>query len=241
MNLSLVKKQPAVLVLLSLILLNIACHKDSVLPDDRVQKNYFPLRTGQYTVYEVDSVTFDDVTMTSDTVRYQIKELLDTSFIDNTGNTAFRINRMRRKDDADTWTTMDIWSACLTGDMAEKVEENLRFIKLLFPVEEGKNWKGNRYINPSGNLSYLANWDYVYSDVNTVKYVNIGTFDSTVTVTAQNIENLVQKDLEQEIYAADFGLIYKISQHVSKQNVVNSWEHPEKGYIIRMKIKEFHR
>lgn len=234
------KQLPATVVLLFFFLLNISCNKDSMLPEDKVQEDYFPLRTGQYAVYDVDSVTFDDVTMTSDTVRFQLKEFLDTSFIDNSGNTAYRINRMRRKDDADTWTTMDIWSASLSGNTAEKVEENLRFIKLLFPVEEGKSWNGNAYISTTGSLSYLAGWDYVYADVNTIKHVNGTAYDSTVTVTAQNIENLVQKDLEQEIYAVHFGLIYKISQHVSKQNVVNSWAHPEKGYIITMRIREFH-
>ncbi len=240
-DLSLYKKLPATVALLFLFLLNVSCNKDSILPDGKVQKDYFPLRVGQYAIYDVDSITFNDVTMTSDTVRYQLKELLDTSFIDNSGDTAYRINRMRRNSDADVWETADMWSAALTGNTAEKIEENLRFIKLLFPAEDGKSWNGNAHINTEGTLSYLANWNYVYSDVNTIKYINGSAYDSTVTVTAQDIENLVQKDLEQEIYAARFGLIYKISQHVSKQNVAGSWAHPEKGYIIRMKIREFHR
>jgi len=230
-----------VLVLLFVILLSASCKKDSILPTEETQTDYFPLRVGQYAIYDMDSITFHDITMTSDTVSRQIKEWLDTSFIDNAGNVAYRIVRMMRKNESDSWKTTDMWTANLTKNTAEKVEENLRFIKMIFPVKDGLSWNGNAYISPTRELGYLFDWKYVYSDVNLKKSINTITYDSTVTVTAQDIENLVQKDLEQEIYAAGYGLIYKISQHVNKQNVANSWDHPERGYIIKMKLREFHR
>lgn len=236
------KRTAAYFFLLSLfVLVIVSCHKDNpIQPSSSFQTDYYPLRVGQYAIFDVDSIRFFDVTLTSDTAHYQIKELLDSMFTDNTGKPAFRVNRMKRKNDSATWETTDIWTTNLTPTTAEKVEENQRFIKLLFPVADGKSWNGNAYINTTGNLAYLANWNYTYSDVNVSKHINIATFDSTVTVTAEDEQNLIQKDFEQEIYGARKGLLYKISEHVSKQNVANGWDKPEKGYIIKMSIREFH-
>ena len=107
-----------------------------------------------------ERLSFDDVTLTSDTIHYQVKEELDSTFIDDTGNQAYRIERSRRNDTASFWTITDIWYCNLTSSTAEKVEENLRFIKLSFPMFKNKTWAGNKYIHPWDVTDYLNGWNY---------------------------------------------------------------------------------
>lgn len=121
-----------------------ACKKSSIDPVP-IDQSYFPLTTGKYIIYDVDSIVFSDFFDTTDTAHYQLMELVDSSFLDASNQEAFRIIRSRRSTPVDDWVVTDIWSANLTENTAEKVEENLRFVKLNFPVLLDKNGKEQSY------------------------------------------------------------------------------------------------
>ncbi|MEI7801844.1 MAG: hypothetical protein WCI97_04310 [Bacteroidota bacterium] len=217
-----------------------SCKKDPITSAKDEGAKYFPLEVGRYTIYNVDSIHFNDVTMLSDTTHFQIKEAVTSSFADSTGGTTFIITRTRRMNDTLNWIDDNIWSASVTKTRAEKTEENLRFLKMIFPITENTSWNGNQYIDTSNGLGNYFGWIYNYSDVNKTFDLGFMIMDSTVTVTEQDNENLIQKDLEREVYAKNSGMVYRIQEHVSKQNVSTPWTNPEKGTIVIMTAKEIH-
>ncbi len=217
-----------------------SCRKVPITPTSDESVKYFPLQLGRYIIYDVDSINYNDVTMTSDTTHFQIKEVISSSFADSTGGITFIINRYRRANDTLIWFEINEWSATVNKSRAEKTEENLRFVKMIFPINDGAKWSGNQYIDTSNGLENYFDWEYKYSEVHVGKFQNGLTFDSTVTVSELDNENLIEKDLEQEVYAKNLGLVYRIQEHVSKQNVSTPWTNPEKGTKVTMIAKEIH-
>ena len=222
------------------VLLLSSCKKDPITSANDEGAKYFPLEVGRYIIYNVDSIHFNDVTMLSDTTHFQIKEAVTSSFADSAGGTTFIITRTRRMNDTLNWFDDNIWSATVTKSRAEKTEENLRFVKMVFPITDGAKWSGNQYIDTSNGLDKYYGWEYKYSEVNKPFDLGIYIIDSTVTVTEQDNENLIEKDLEKEVYVKNSGMIYRIQEHVSKQNVSTPWTNPEKGTIVIMTAKEIH-
>jgi hypothetical protein len=221
-----------------LLLLTLAACKKETLDYKLFGKEYFPLQTGKYIIYSVDSIYFYDVTMTSDTFHYQLMEMVDSTITDAFGNVTYVIKRYVRPDDASDWTLKRIWSAMLYSDRAEKQEENLRFIKLHFPVILNKSWRGNAYIPVDSVHIYKPDWVYTYKTLDTTLNLNQQVLDSCIVVQQLNDQNQIEKHIEREIYQKGTGLVYKESIHVGRQTIDPlNWK-PEKGRIVIYKFLE---
>ena len=217
-------------VIFFLILITSSC-QDSPVEPVPFDTSYFPLSTGKFIIYEVDSIVMSDFFNTTDTVHYQLMEAVDSAYTDAGGRQAFRIVRSRLDSLNGAWRIIDVWSANVTETTAEKVEENLRFIKLSFPVLLNKTWAGNSYINTDSPLVYLDDWEYKYTDVNEAFDTYAGTFDSVITVLQHEDINAIQTVLYQEKYAKQVGMIYKEEQNFETQ----PGSYPN-GYILKMMI-----
>ena len=217
-------------VIFFLILITSSC-QDSPVEPVPFDTSYFPLSTGKFIIYEVDSIVMSDFFNTTDTVHYQLMEAVDSAYTDAGGRQAFRIIRSRLDSLNGAWRIIDVWSANVTETTAEKVEENLRFIKLSFPVLLNKTWAGNSYINTDSPLVYLDDWEYKYTDVNETFDTYAGTFDSVITVLQHEDINAIQTVLYQEKYAKQVGMIYKEEQNFETQ----PGSYPN-GYILKMTI-----
>ncbi|MCY7410871.1 MAG: hypothetical protein LH473_11400 [Chitinophagales bacterium] len=208
-----------------------SCKKNSEEPI-AIDKSYFPLQSGKYIIYDVDSIGYSDFFDSTFVSKYQIKEEIDSAFIDNEGNAAYRIYRSRRNTDTDSWVITDVWSANLTDYTAEKVEENLRFIKQYFPIQINRQWYGNAKIQTTGSLSFLDGWKYEYTEIHAPLTINSLYFDSTITVTQHNEVNFIAQKIYIEKYAKNVGLIYKFEDSLSIQQDTS-------GRIVTMMVKEF--
>ena len=217
-------------VIFFLILITSSC-QDSPVEPVPFDTSYFPLSTGKFIIYEVDSIVMSDFFNTTDTVHYQLMEAVDSAYTDAGGRQAFRIIRSRLDSLNGAWRIIDVWSANVTETTAEKVEENLRFIKLSFPVLLNKIWAGNSYINTDSPLVYLDDWEYKYTDVNETFDTYAGTFDSVITVLQHEDINAIQTVFYQEKYAKQVGMIYKEEQNFETQ----PGSYPN-GYILKMTI-----
>jgi len=56
-----------------------SCKKDETVPD--LGYGYYPAAIGTYVVYDVDSFVYNDFTHKIDTFQFQVKEIIDSSFI----------------------------------------------------------------------------------------------------------------------------------------------------------------
>jgi len=206
-------------------------------------------------VYDVDSIVYDitggsgiDVITNS----IQVKEEITDSFPDNEGRILYRIDRFERKDDTEEWRIKDVWTATVTDRQAERTEENLRFIKMVFPVSENTNpWNGNKYIDENTVISVAGesifvfkNWLYEYREINGSLNVGPFTFDDVVTVYQADEENFIELRRSYEQYAKGVGLVKREILILDTQCIAacmdDTWEEKaEKGFIVRQTIREY--
>ena len=196
----------AIAILCSFLLAASACHKKKTeaLPD--LGYSYFPVNIGYWVVYEVDSTGWNNGVKTH--VQYQLKEIIESQFTDNTGKPAQRIERYKRylndsiPYDSLAWNMAEVWTGNLTPKTAERVEDNQRFLKLIFPPKEGDSWNG--YI-----FTAFSPWTFRYAKTD-VAATHTFTFDSTLTVTQTGLNDpVVYSQYCEEQYARHVGLIYK--------------------------------
>ncbi|CAN5355918.1 hypothetical protein BH09BAC5_BH09BAC5_12770 [soil metagenome] len=193
-------------VLLSAFFLFHACKKDEKVPD--AGYSYFPDNIGHWCIYEVDSTVYDDFNHDTVYYHYQIKEVIESYFTDNSGRKAMRVERYKRNY-VDSipyenlpWNLSRVWTFTKTNSTAEKVEENERFVRLTFVPRFGKKWDGNEF-------NTIGNWNYEYESVDVPFSVNAMSFDSTCTIKQKDETNLLNRRYYIERYARNVGMIEK--------------------------------
>ncbi|HRH61843.1 MAG TPA: hypothetical protein PLI68_00820 [Bacteroidia bacterium] len=197
-------KNKLLLTLVYIALIVTACKKDKAVEAVDIGYNYFPVEVGRYVVYQVDSISYNDffTPVKIDTAHFQLKEVIESVFTDNEGRESERIERYVRYADTLPWSLRDVWYQTRSTTKDEKVEENVRFIRLTFPTRNNQKWNGNA-------LNTIGTYSYEYKSVDTKKTVNGNVFDSTLTVNQILDSNLIEKKYQVEIYAKNVGMIYK--------------------------------
>lgn len=206
-----------------------ACKKDTndyVAPE--IGHKYAGLTLGKYVVYDVDSLFYDDFTASVDTAIYQIKELVAEAYTDLEGEQAFKINRYRRNHDTLAWVLIDVWNAKLTQTNFQKAEENVRFVKLIFPVGNGKVWNGN-------SMNTMAEWEYEYESIDQPENVGGNPLAKVLTVNQLENINLIEEQQFLEKYAENVGLVYKKSKDLVRDNLSSPW----RGYDVTYTLKSY--
>jgi hypothetical protein len=208
-----------------------SCKKDPG-PAFDMGYNYFPDEIGTYVVYNVDSIFYDDRYTPSkkDTFKFQIKEKIQSVFNDSEGRPTMRLERSVKYFNADmdyalmNWKLKDVWIQNKTKRTAEKVEEDVRYIKLAFPVTSDKKWNGNAYnTNPEEN--------YSYNFIDLARTVGNIRFDSVLQVDQHNETNLISQIISEEKYARNVGMIYKKVIDVDSQYPASWNSNPPLPYL----------
>lgn len=190
--------------------------------------DYFPLTVGKYITYRLDSTVLTQFGADTAVHSYKVKDLVDAEIADNTGRKAYRVFRSITDTGAIApFIPNNTFTVTPEGtDWIEYVENNLRFMKLRFPLMNDFQWKGNSFIDASSissSVRYLYDWDYTYQNIGQPFTVNGRTFDNTITVLQRNEEfpegdfdpsqPYKQWDYSIEVYAKGVGLIYKNFDH----------------------------
>jgi hypothetical protein len=181
--------------------------KESIEPPD-TGAAYYPATIGKYIVYDVDSIVFDEFNYDSTHYKYQIKEKLEEEYTDAQGRTAIKLVRYIKKYNsaitfsAMPWVIKDVWQVNVSKTNVEVVEENVRFIKLTFPVKQSNSWNGNLY-------NTMDEWEYTYTYIDKAQSFNNLSFDKVALVTQMNFPTKISRDYYIEKYAKDAGLVYR--------------------------------
>ncbi|MBC7409312.1 MAG: hypothetical protein H7339_13055 [Arcicella sp.] len=199
-----------ILVLFSLFLLFACDNINSNLPPPQDGGKFFYPKIGQSVVYDVEETEYE-LTGKFTLKTYQLKEVNVSTFNDLDGKKAMRIERYRRENDAQKWTIDSIFTAKKEVDKVLKIENNVTYIKMSFPMKEGLKWNGNAY-NSFGNDSYEM------KKVNQLFQINGQKFSNSVTVVQQNDSTLVDLKRRREVYSEGIGLIYQEKINVSYCN-----------------------
>ena len=224
------------LLLLLGILFFTSCKKESAQFEITPISDYAPLTVGKYITYNLDSLVYLSFGTVEAHKLYEVKYLTADSLRDNMGRKAFRIIRYIRTLPGGTFTPDNTFLAMNTGTGFEFTENNLRYLKLVQPIQDGKTWKGNSAIDVTSlgsDLQYLSDWDYTYALTDQPKTIGKFNLPATVTVNQRdesfnlpvilpgpgvtNPTNIASKDFSQEIYAKGIGMIYRKFLHYEYQ------------------------
>ncbi len=240
----------------SIILIFQCCKSKSTFEDFNVEfgYEYFPVEIGKYQTYIVDSIVYDIDEM-GETItigsRTFVKYVIADTITDNLDRPGFKVERYERKSDSLDWDIKDIWAVVLTDDGAEWIEENMRFLKMVFPLREGLEWDGNRYIDittiipiAGESVEVFKSWSYEALTIDESEQIGDFTFENVATISQANSENLIELRQSEEKYAKGIGLVYRTMKILDTQCIIDcagwTWEDKaEKGFILTQQIIDY--
>lgn len=202
-----------------------SCKKESTTLDTASVGDYFPLQVGKYITYDLDSTVFTNFNQNITIRHYQAKYQVEDTTTDNLGRKGFIIYRYLRSDSTQGWSIDNVFTAYNTGKSIEFNEDNLRFIKLVMPIDEGFSWKGNSYLPiypypmyQSTGTSSTEDWNYIYDSIGVPLTINSVTISNTLKVNevddslgdpSLQPNEYAYKTYSVEKYGKGIGLIYR--------------------------------
>jgi hypothetical protein len=202
--------------------------------------DYYPLEAGKYIIYQVDSTVFTEIPKDTINYAYQVKEKIADSYIDEKGMNAIRLERYVKwfnpnvSYDQLAWKIKDVWVIRASDKQIEVQESNVRFVKLIFPIQEKATWNGNA-------ANTLGQQAYIYDSIENPEVINQLYLDKVLKVKQLDNVNLIEGHLASEKFAKGIGLVAKFQAHV-KGNTVQAgktvFERIESGLIYKQVIVE---
>lgn len=249
--------------LLLFIMLSIlwACEKHNTeLVDVDYGYEYFPLDIGANWTYAVDSLVFDPGLSGTDTSRSQsfLREVIVDTLLSNTGTIQYRVEQSWRATDTADWQILKVLTLEREEQRALRTEDNLKFIKLTFPLKEGNSWDGNAFLDAQikiaiagEQLEFFKNWSYQVLSFEELIQLGSLSFADVVSVQNADDENLIERRYAFEQYARGIGLVYRALTVLDTQCEICcnsdfalceslSWENKaEKGVIITQALIDY--
>ena len=183
------------------VLLLTACERIEETPSEFPGPEYFPLQKGAFIIYKVDSTRIIQNVETN--FLFELRVSVVDSFVNGEGNTTYILQREKRTNSSSPWKLAGTWSAWKSVSKAVLTEGNESFVKLQFPLAEGKSWDGNA-------LNSLKGFDRC--DGNDCDEYVITALEPELTVTlGSDTDILVRQDVRVEKYVRNVGLVYKES------------------------------
>ena len=222
------KLRPVFLILLCLVIVVTSCKKTIHLPATSLTDYFLTLQAGKYATYRLDSLNFYYYGQLDTVTSYLAKDSVESSFVDGSGNTAWYVTRYLSDTTGSSWYATETYTVTPSQQKIEMTEENLRFIKLAFPMQEAFSWTGNTYLpyapyqdffdySDDSHLT-LGNWNYTYHSVNKPYTLGSQSWDSTLTVLQENDSinvpildpnSFASRTYWSETYAKHIGLVYR--------------------------------
>ena len=219
-----------------------------------MKEAYYPLEVGKYITYSVDSIRYSSTSggdIEIDTSTFQWREMIVDTFRDGESRLVYEVERMRRNNGSQDWSLVNVLSITKTADRVEWVEDNRRFVKMLFPLKLEDTSNVFQYfdefelVSVNGEvIEAFKGWEYLVDELDIPSSVNSFSFDSTSTVSYANSENVIELRVAKEQYAKNIGLVtkeYKILDTQCIEDCIGmSWEEKaEQGFILRMKMIDY--
>jgi hypothetical protein len=192
---------------LTLLVLVNSCKLQTIDPENvDLGYDYYPLEVGRYIIYDQHDLIYNSL-VTIDTT-YHVKEVIHDSYMEGNEKKFIVYHYAKKTTDTDWPIQPDsVWTVVNTSNQLIRGESNIDYIKLVFPVKEGKTWNGNAK-NTMGEITSSDKF-YKMSDLNKAYTAPNGVvYETTMKVTIANQEDaIVSKDIRYDIYAKGVGFV----------------------------------
>lgn len=180
-------------------LATISCNETQEANPESLGYEYYPLKVGQFSIYDVEEIRY--LISGFDTTIYQLRETIFDS-IPSADRITYLLRRDVRPDAMSDWVSDSVWSVTRTTTNLSITENNIPFIKLTFPVSDGRQWDGN-------SLNTRSAITYYYQSLS-AQIIDSISLDNHIRVIIEDIEeNVTGVDLRSELYVNGIGLIEK--------------------------------
>ena len=190
----------------------ISCEKDDSNNIENIDYSYYPITVGNYLIYDITEINIDKPLEIYDTTEYQLKEIVESEYIGLSGKTEYRLERYIRLNETSSWQIYDIWIVYIDNNIVVKVEENISYVKMTFPVVDENSWNGNSF-------NTLDKTDYTITGINYSDSINSNYLDSLLRVEQINEESLIDKKEFYEVYMKNVGLVEKFEININSQPI----------------------
>lgn len=200
-----------------------ACNESEFEPVD-FGYEYYPIKTGSWIEYQVDSIVHNGTDTPNDTFSFRVREVIGEPFGDLARRASYVIER-HKIDSNGNWFIQRVDAVNKLTTRVERLEDNQRFVKLVFPAEQDKEWNGN-------SVNSLSREDYFYEYVGESDRLNNRSFRETAKIIQfDQSDPIVRTYYGEERYAKNVGLIYKRFIHIELQ--------PDSGLDLTMQVLDY--
>lgn len=204
-----------------------SCKKDSYESNKRdIGLSYENFNLKSSITYKTTEIIYDDFNNTIDTLRYELKEINDTIFKDNLGRLSARIYRFKRDSKIKPWQFINAVYKSIDNFSFERIDNNKRQIKLTFPLSTDVIWNVNQ-------LNQDATINVYYEFIHNKQTLQLFTFDSTLLIKTNKVNNPIREREYEEIYAKNIGLVFK------KEVFIDKFNNTSRGFKINQEIIEY--
>jgi len=236
------------LLYLLLIITVAACSNDNSEEGLITSSPYFPLEQGKYIDYAITEVIYSDNGATKDTLSYFLREETVANRPNSEGEDEYIIDRLTKTTEEAPWVYQESWRALFSENQVLRIEDNLTFVKINLPIENGDTWDGNSFFDPltlikigGQELEYYKGWTSIIEQTSTPVIVGSRQFDNAINISLANTENRIEIREASEIYASGIGLVSKVIRVLDTQCFQGCdnipWEEKaEKGHIFSQHI-----
>ncbi|MBC5773329.1 hypothetical protein H8S95_04570 [Pontibacter sp. KCTC 32443] len=186
----------------------VSCDESDVTPDPVARGlNFYPLEVGDYKIYDVTDIHYQNNKPTE--TRFQMREWVADSFLDQTNTLTYKIIRSVRPNAESVWVDDSVMVVTKNNSSVILTKDNTKYVKLVFPVKNGKTWEAdafnNNYVNDDEREKHTyAGLDQPYT-------LDELVYDSTVTVIqGEPLNTVINFDDRKEVYARGIGKIYRL-------------------------------
>lgn len=169
-------------------------------------KEYYPLKVGQYTEYGVTQINHKEL-VDDDTMEFFLRQEI-TGVEEGGQYPVYRLELSKRNTLNSQWQVDSVWTVRDEGNRLVQAENNVPFVKMIFPLQEGLNWDGNSF-----NIRNVEEYEamnigqaYILGPINNIPE---NSFENTLTIIQHDSYTLIDQDSRREVYAAGVGLIHK--------------------------------
>ncbi|MHC1707750.1 MAG: hypothetical protein AB9842_09530 [Bacteroidales bacterium] len=213
------------LALLFIMILLTSCHKqeEEIFPEPGY--DYFPVKKGQWIVYQVDTVFVNG--FITDTSHWEVKDI-STGIVEvnSNGECYSGIQRYIRKTGTGEWSEMVLEFVVLTTSSHVMVKNGNHFyVAMVFPVSEGITWDGNAF-------NGFESQEYTMKDVGQSFTVDRQIFQESLKVVEMEHTTLISQDISEKVFSRGIGMIYARKIHlINLQSIQN-----KSGIIVENRI-----
>ena len=209
--------------------------------------DFFPVSQGKCWTYASDSIIYDNNGAKIDTFRSFIKEEIGESFLDEEGKTVYKVYRYFKRNATDNWSRTNTWTVFTDKTRAIRTEENLKFVKLVFPISKGLRWDGNVFLDKDIKIQVAGetiepykNWKYKMEEIDADYNFNNQTVAALV-INQVDETSIIDRRKVKEYYGKGIGLLKKemtiLDSDGSKPT--ETWEKKaQKGFVTTWTLIE---